>query len=387
MPDLFDRHRVIDVDTHVTEPPDVWTARVPARWRERVPRVERIEGKDLWVLDGQPFGAPGAYSMAGFDGTIPEFPDTYADVPPAAYDAQARLAHMDREGIWAQVLYPNVGGFGSGRFLSLGDPELMLACVRAYNDFLLEWTAADRGRLVAVAAMPFWDVAATVAEIARTAAAGHRAILLCGRPTDFGLPVLADRQWDPVWAAAEAAGLPVSFHIGAGDISDLFDDPARLGVKTNFARASSLYFMENSRCLADLTFGGICHRFPALRFVSVESGAGWLPFVLEGFDWQWKNGGVCKEHPEYDLLPSDYFRRQIYGCFWFEDAAVRAALARFPDNLLYETDFPHPTCMAPGPQTPACRPREYASRVLGDLPAATVRKVLHDTAARLYGLE
>jgi predicted TIM-barrel fold metal-dependent hydrolase len=233
-------------------------------------------------------------------------------------------------------------------------------------------------------ATPFWDVAATVREIQRCAALGHRAVLFCGQPQAFGQPVLAHRHWDPVWAAAQEVGLSISFHVGSGTLSDLFDDPAALGVKTNFSRVSALYFMENSRCLADLIFGGVCHRFPGLKFVSVESGAGWMPFVLEGFDWQWKNGGVIREHPEYELLPSEYFRRQIYGCFWFENEAVRRALDLYPDNLLYETDFPHPTSMSPGPQSSAVRPSEYAEYALSEVADETLRKVLHDNAAALY---
>ena len=73
-----------------------------------------------------------------------------------------------------------------------------------------------------------------------------------------------------------------------------------------------------SRVIANLITGGVCHRFPNLKFVSVESGVGWIPFALEHLDWQWKNCGVPQEHPEYDLLPSEYFMRQMYGCFWFE---------------------------------------------------------------------
>jgi predicted TIM-barrel fold metal-dependent hydrolase len=121
--------------------------------------------------------------------------------------------------------------------------------------------------------------------------------------------------------------------------------------------------------------------------VSVESGVGWLVAMLEAFDWQWRNGGVRDEHPEYDLLPSEYFRRQIYGCFWFEEASARSAIEQFPDNILYETDYPHPTCQHPGPRTPAQRPRDYATRVLGSLDDATLAKVLHDNAAALYGLD
>jgi uncharacterized protein len=137
-----------------------------------------------------------------------------------------------------------------------------------------------------------------------------------------------------------------------------------------------------------LIFGGVCHRFPRLNFVSVESGVGWVPFMLESRDWQWTMVGVHDEHPEYDLLPSEYFHRQIYACFWFERGSLRAALDLIgDDNILYETDFPHPTSMSPGPASAATTPHEYIRQVLGDLPDSTVRTLLHDNAAKLYRLD
>lgn len=386
-PDLFDRFQVIDVDTHITEPADLWTSRVPKKWVDRVPHIVRQGKKDLWVLDGNFVGSPGIFTYAGFDGTIPESRDTFEDCPKAAWDAKARIQHMDAEGIYAQVLYPNVGGFGSGRFLSLKEPELMLACVRAYNDFLTEWTSENPDRLLAVTATPFWDVKASVAEIERCAGLGHRAINFPNVPEAHGQPGIADKHWDPVWRAADETGLSISFHIGGGDMSDLFQDKSKIGTKANFARVSSLMFSENAQTIADLIFGGVCCRYPNVRFVSVESGVGWLVAMLEAFDWQWQNGGVRKEHPEYDLLPSEYFRRQIYGCFWFECGGARRAAELFPDNILYETDFPHPTCMAPGPQTVAEHPRSYAQREFGDLPEETLGKIFHDNAALVYGLD
>jgi predicted TIM-barrel fold metal-dependent hydrolase len=291
---------------------------------------------------------------------------------------------MDREKIFAQVLYPNLGGFGSGGFLRLKEPELMLECVRAYNDFLIDWCSADAGRLIPVCALPFWDVAACVAEIQRCAQTGHKAVLFGSQPDCFGQPKLPDPHWDPLWAAAQDCGLSISFHIGSGDVSDLMSGLRGMGIRTGIAHRSSLLFLENAQCLADLVFGGICHRFPRLRFVSVESGAGWVPPTLEVFDWQWQNNGVRSEHPEYELLPSEYFRRQIYACFWFEEQGIEKAIELYPDNLLYETDFPHPTSMAPGPVSIAVHPAQYAERVLGRLPEATQRKILHDTAASIY---
>ena len=160
-----------------------------------------------------------------------------------------------------------------------------------------------------------------------------------------------------------------------------------LSPRSNFARYSSLAFVQNANSLTDVIFGGVCHRFPKLNFVSVESGVGWMQSFLEGMDWQWTNGQVCRDHPEYDLLPSEYFRRQIYGCFWFEQEGLRTVLENFPDNLLWETDFPHPTCQHPSPANSfAQRPSEYAEKVFADVSEPTLQKVLHDNAAALYGI-
>ena len=141
----------------------------------------------------------GHTATAGWGAPFPAAPPTFDEVPPAAHDPKARLEYMDSIGVWAQVMYPNVGGFGNQAFLALDDPELQLACVRAYNDWLTEWCATDPTRLLAITATPFWDVDATVAEIERCAALGHRGILFTGEPQQFGLPLLGDRSWDPLW--------------------------------------------------------------------------------------------------------------------------------------------------------------------------------------------
>jgi predicted TIM-barrel fold metal-dependent hydrolase len=386
---IFDRIRAIDTDTHITEPPDVWTARVSTKkWGDAVPHVKRVDGRDVWFIRDEPAGAPGFVTMAGFDGSIPESPLGYDDIPKSSYDAVARLAHMDAEGIYAQILYPNLGGFGSGGFLKLKQPELMLECVRAYNDFLVDWCSADPNRLVPVAAMPFWDVDECVKEVHRAVAKGHRAVLAASQPEAWGEPTLASKHWDPFWAAVQETGVPISFHIGGGDLSDLLVDPAGLGMRANFARVSSMIFMQNVHCLADLIFGGVCHRFPELKLVSVESGVGWIPSYLEAADWQFVNSQTRKEHPEYDLLPSEYFKRQIYGCFWFECDGVKAALDTLPDNMMWETDFPHPTCQHPGLTGGLTEhPADYAERAFVGVSEATIEKVLHKTAASLYGIQ
>jgi predicted TIM-barrel fold metal-dependent hydrolase len=293
---------------------------------------------------------------------------------------------MDRESIWAQVLYPNVGGFGAGLWLSMEEQALALACVRAYNDFQTDFCSADPRRLLAVTSIPFWNLEASLAEVERCLANGHVGVNFCNQPDVHGEPPLFDRHWDPLWSLVQEAGVPVNCHIGGGDITGV-KNRRGLSFRANFARASALMMMNNMQSMGDLLFGGVCHRFPGINFVSVESGIGFLPSLLETFDWQWRNGGVADEHPEWDLLPSEYFRRQVYCTFWFERESAVFGIEHFEDNIMFETDFPHPTCQHPGPQTPAMHPHAYIDEAFGSLSDATLRKLLSENAARVYNLE
>jgi len=373
---------VIDVDSHLTEPADLWTSRVPSRYVDRVPQMTSAGGRDIWVLDGRQISVVGMTAPAGWPAPFPAGPRTLAECPPASHDAGARLGYLDEVGIWAQVLYPNVAGFGSQKFLSLDDDELKLLCVRAYNDFLRDWASADPRRLITIMAMPFWDVAASVAEIARGAAAGHQGILFTGEPQRFGLPFLGDPHWDPFWAAAQDAGLAIHLHIGSGDMSTSFqpDRIAATSTAAAYAYTSTEMFLKNGLQVADLITSGVLVRFPALKFVSVESGIGWIPFVLEAADHSYLEARP-ERRSEWEMLPSEYFRRQVYACYWFETVAPTKLLGEIPvDNILFETDFPHPTCLFGNVQ-------ERIEVSLANASPSDREKILWGNAATLYGIQ
>jgi predicted TIM-barrel fold metal-dependent hydrolase len=388
--------RVIDVDTHVIEPHDLWTSRVSTKkWGDLVPYVRWDEERkeEIWVSGDEFLCTVGGAAQAGWSEAPPDRPSRLGDVDPSLWRAEDRLALMDKYGIYAQVLYPNVGvaGFGGGRFaeVSRSDPEFALACMRAYNDFLTDFAAADPKRFIPVMALPFWDTDLSIAEMERCKAAGHRAILFSQKPSNFGQPMLGDRHWDRLFGAAQELELPVSFHIGSsGDLSGMQLLPEEAGPHANYAVFPATFFMDNAKAIATVIGAGVCHRFPRLKFVSVESGVGWLPFLVQALDWMWTECHVADEHPEYELLPSEYFRRQIYGCFWFEHGTpLEAAIEVLgPDNLLYETDFPHPTSMSPGPASKALVPRDFIQKNLTSLPDDVLRKLLQDNAAKLYQL-
>jgi predicted TIM-barrel fold metal-dependent hydrolase len=178
----------------------------------------------------------------------------------------------------------------------------------------------------------------------------------------------------------------VSFHIASGNIAPPTGPPEH-GARAAFASNGILLFLGNATTIARIIAGGVCHRFPRLDFVSVESGIGWLLFALETLDYQWQYCGVTEEHPEYELLPSEYFKRQIYGTFWYErTGALQAIEALGPENVMYSTDFPHPTSMSKGLSDVAQAPRDYVATVLGNVPEVAMRKILSENAAGVYHL-
>ena len=377
-------YSIIDVDTHVTETPDVWVDRVPAAMRDKVPYVDvDNKGRQCWFLDGKRLSIIGLTATAG-RGDMMNWPATFDDMHPGAYDAAARLEYMDEMGIWAMVMYPNVAGFGNQEFLKLGDRDLMLACVEAYNDWQTEWASVDPRRLLPITSTPFWDVDAAVREIRRCAAMGHRGILFTGEPQAFGQPFMGDPHWDPIWDAAVELELPVSFHIGSGNMEAGLgrEKVATYGRMSTFTSGSVDVFLRNGMQLSELLLSGIFVRHPEIQFVSVESGIGWIPFALEALDYQFQGNRVFDEHPEFDRLPSEYFRTNVHACYWFEQVAPRRLIDKIGvDRIMFETDFPHPTSLY-GDEV-----HERIATGLGDSDDETRRQILWSNAQRLYKVE
>ncbi len=384
-PTAFADLRVIDADTHLTEPHDLWTSRAPKGFADRLPRVVDVDGHPSWIVGSQVLGRAMAASVIDREGNRCRGSSFMAwgieDSHLAAHDVPARLGVMDELGIHAQIVYPNVAGFGGQKFADVGDDESRLLCVRIYNDAMGEIQDASGGRLFPMALLPWWDVDASVAEATRIAGMGLRGVNMTSDPqVASGRPDLGDRAWDPLWDACADLGLPIHFHIGASQTTMSWYGSSPWpshGDDQKLAIGSAMMYITNARVLANIIYSGMLERHPNLKVVSVESGIGWIPFVLEALDHQANETGVGSM--DYlSMAPSAYFRRQIYACYWFERLDVAHTFEVLgADNILFETDFPHPTCLYPDSLS-------YAAEGLVGVSAEVQRKVLQDNAARLY---
>ncbi len=352
--------KIIDADTHLTEPHDLWTRRAPASLLDRVPQVREYQGTRSWVIDGDKVIGMNAHPNSAIlrqGGKVRDL-DTFLklrfdDVHPGSSDVTARLEVMDEAGIYAQIVYPNILGFG-GQATAKVDAELRLASVQIYNDAMAEMQAESNNRLCPMALLPWWDVKEAVRETRRIAAMGLKGININSDPhlhrDDGGeaIPDLGTAHWYPLWEVCVEHRLPVNFHIGASEQSiDWMGTQGWPGLTYDLRAgiAGAMLFFNNAKVVANLIYSGVLDRYPGLKFVSVESGIGWVPFLTEALDYQQVEIAETRKMQKTAL---EYFRQNFYACFWFEKESIAETLRQVGiDNCLFETDFPHPTSLYP----------------------------------------
>lgn len=380
---------VVDADTHLTEPWDLWTSRAPAKFADRVPQVKTVKGQAKWILDGDiELGPARAGGVVRRDGTKINTVDEMWSMTPELGHAGAtlvkpRLEMMDNAGIWAHLLYPNAVGFGGQAIMACKDADLRKLVITIFNDAMAEIQDESGQRLFPSGLLPWWDIPASLKELERIKSLGLRALNTSTDPQDHGYPDLGEPVMDELWASAADAQLPLNFHIGASFSAMSFygnsNWPSTRPDDLKMALGSCMMFLLNARVMGNFIYSGILERHPDLKIVSIESGIGWIPFMLEALDYQM--GEIDpKRISKLSLMPSEYFARQIYACFWFEaDNLVHDIERLGVDHALFETDFPHPTCLYP----------EAVPRALNALEGARPelrRKVLGENAAKLYNL-
>ncbi|MCZ7526811.1 MAG: amidohydrolase [Acidimicrobiia bacterium] len=390
--------RIVSVDDHVVEPPHLWQTWLPARLRDRGPRVERHRLGDLRFVGGTQYeytldqGGPECdiwfyedlvhphkrhVAAAGFaqdDMTLTAI--TYDEMRPGCYDPGARLEDMDLDWVEASLAFPTFPRFCGQTFLEARDRELAMACVLAYNDWMVdEWCGDSGGRLVPLGLIPLWDVDAAAAEVRRNAARGVRAVAFSEIPPHLGLPSIHTGHWDPFFAACAETGTTVCMHIGSSSKMPATSPDAPPAVQ------ATLSFGNAMASLSDFLFSGVLVRFPTLKLAYSEGQIGWLPYILERADdvWQqhraWAVDRVAVPEP-----PSTYFHGRVFGCFFRDRHGLESLDVIGVDNVTFETDYPHTD--SSWPETKA-----VATAMTADLPDDVVHKVLRANAIRMLELD
>jgi predicted TIM-barrel fold metal-dependent hydrolase len=283
------------------------------------------------------------------------------------WDPQARLVDMDTDGVEIEVLYPTLS-FGMWK---APDVAYQYACMRAYNHWIADYVSTSPGRLIGLGLVSLRDVPAAIEEATRIAHTGLKG--LCIAATAPRGQTYADPGFDPFWAAAHDLGLPVSLHVLTGSEEDR--DTSR-----DFVADYTLWPRFIQQTIADVIAGGVLERFPNLKLISAEIDIGWIGSFLSRIDHAYQEhrhwSGACAQ---LKMRPSEYFHRQVYATFMDDAAGIAARHFIGVDNIMWGNDYPHPD---------ACWPHSVKTieRIFQGVPEAETRKIVHDNAARLYGL-
>jgi predicted TIM-barrel fold metal-dependent hydrolase len=385
MSDIFSQvasidYPILDADAHVNEPPDLWQKRVPARLRDRAPKVLRTDGGDVWSFDdGKRLRPLGLTATAGLS-YLQFRPEgyRYEEIRPGSFEPNARLADLDADGIWAQILYPSVTLAGARTYAD--DRDLQTACVRAYNEWLAEFCAGGKGRLIGQAIIPTTGVEDAVGELRWGLDHGLKGAVIAAYPNGtYNDPGPSN---DPFWSLAEDAGVPLGVHIGSF---------TEAGLGAGKLDQSSVGFMANAGAskagaqtipvAAQLLFSGVPQRFPGVVFVLVEANIGWIPTVLEQLDdmflrYRWFSGA----HEWMKETPSRIFHKSFAATFMADTIGIELRHHMNLDRLLWSTDYPHTGSDWPNH-------RVTIERLFRGVPKAEVKKMLHDNCKALYGLD
>lgn len=337
---------LISADSHVMEPHDLWSTRLPEHMRDAIPQFKP-------AVVGEGFQAH-----------------------PGGSDPQERLKEMAQDGVSAEVLYPTLGL----RLFGLEDAAIQEACFRIYNEWLVDYCRVAGDQLVGLAAISAYNVEHAVTEMEQTRRAGLRGAILWQAPPD-GLPLYSE-HYDPIWSAAEDLDMPIHVHIITGFSRHAYHQPPAGMERIETQRQTTNWkLLEAANALYDLVGYGILARHPKLRVASVENEIGWLPFFVQ--QWDYYSGGKPGTTPNPLLqgeLPSFYVQRQVYATFFNDPAGGHNLEWWGQDNCMWSSDYPHPNSTWPNS-------RKVIERDLGRLPAGVRAKLTSGNVSRLYGIK
>ncbi len=368
---MRDGRRILDADTHQMEPPSIWERYIEPDFKAQAPRVERDGARQAMSVEGESLTNEGKYpfSTPDFLAALMKGMQRFERARTAGFSAASRLQDMDAEGVDVQVLYPTVGGQLLGR--EFRDTELLAACCRAYNDWSAEYCQAVPDRLRWAAMLPMQDVELAIAEARRTAAAG--AVAFYVRPNPINGRNLYHRHYFPLWAEIERLDKPISIHDSGSPHLPSYGDR----MDTHTTGHIIAHPFEAMVAMMSLIWGGVFEHFPQLTVVHVEADAGWLPYWLQRMEQHWEFSGNA-EHPDLKMRPTEYFKRNIFVACRGDETTLRSVVELAgDDNLVFNTDYPHPDGTWPWGMQRLDEQR---------IPDDSKRKILWDNAARAFRL-
>jgi predicted TIM-barrel fold metal-dependent hydrolase len=334
---------ILSIDDHTVEPPDLFEHHLPAKYRDRAPRLVSDEsGKEHWEFEGKEFGISGLNATVSWPKEEWGLnPSALAEMRPATYLIDERIRDMNRNGVLASMCFPSLPGFSGRRFQEAADKDLAAVMLQAYNDWHIdEWCASYPGRFMPLSIGPAWDMDALVAEVKRVAAKGSLAISMPELPHIQGLPTYQSEYWDPFFRAVCDEGLVMCLHIGMGlDAIDMGPD---------FAPDNFMVLSTQVTVLAvqDLLWGPAMRKYPDLKIAFSEGGIGWIPFLMDRVDRHYVNQRWTGQDFG-DKMPSDVFREHALACFIYDPTSLKLFDEIGIDLIAFECDYPHSDSLWP----------------------------------------
>jgi len=382
---LFEGIRIVDCDTHFTEPKDLWTANAPAGMKDRMPHVRRVDGTDIWFIGDRQFGSLGGNVIDTAKNKLLgrlAF-QTYDQIDPSSYDLKARLRVMDEMGVWAQICFQNGGVTQAGSLAALNDEALAIAVIQVYNDAVVDRMRESGDRINGMGTLPYWDREVMNRELRRMIDNGVRGIVLPDRPERLSQGYLGpDGKVSPFWEElfdlCNATGLAINFHLNSAlDANTSIWD--NLVFDQKLPINNLVHHVGCCATMANFMVSGLLDTYPDLKIGLIESGAGWVPFAIEAMEHQFDEFRTMENHG-LQRRPREYFAKNFWVSFWFESFAPKHMVEAIGvDRIMFETDFPHPTSLYPGIQAKLVD-------VLGGHDFETRQRILERNAVELYNL-
>ncbi len=371
---------LFDADSHVSEPLNLWRERLPAKYRDKAPRMlKEHEGKPgAWWLIEEGREPHNVILGFGANKTLEELQQflkgfSYAGAHRGGWDPAQRLKDMDQDGVAGDVLYTTLGF----RMFWIRDAGFQRACSQVYNAWLAEFCSYSPKRLRGLGLISLYDPKQGAEDLEDCAKKGLAGGLIWASPPDE-LPFYS-KVYDSFWTAAQELRMPLSLHEFAGFERIYWESTAE---KRTVANAVASHEVETT--FATFILSGILERFPRLKIISAELNCGWLAYFLHRMDRAFDSRGVRLQGSPFPtkltMKPSEYFRRQLFATFIDDPYGLAHRDEIGVDNLLWSSDFPHSATFWP-------HSREKIAEDFQGIGAEDKRKILSENVAKLYGFE